>query len=221
MFQSVHRRWKNRRSCTIDPKRLFRLRRPCKHENNDVGVLGLAPCHSQALIAKKWKGQLVQQFKQTSAGTHQDVAQCITRECGRLRWQWSHRLCHCPLHEIKRRDPYEIKEVLHLGRCVTHTHPYIYIHMYMLFTHTRTHTHIYRYLRTYMYKIRYTYTCTYTFTHAHTENNMYVYTDAHAGIAVAPCDVQRILFFFCSPFSAWLGGDTRLCFIPRVQLCCV
>ena len=176
MFQSVHRRWKNRRSCTIDPKRLFRLRRPCKHENNDVGVLGLAPCHSQALIAKKWKGQLVQQFKQTSAGTHQDVAQCITRECGRLRWQWSHRLCHCPLHEIKSRDPYEIKEVLHLGRCVTLTHPYIYIHMYMLFTHTHTHTHtyIYRYLRTYMYKIRYTYTCTYTFTHTHTHRKQHV-----------------------------------------------
>ena len=73
-----------------------------KPENCDMPVLSLAGCYK--VIAKMCR----------CAGTHQDVSQCITRECGRLRWQWSHKLCHCPLLEII--------QVLHLLRWFTHTH---------------------------------------------------------------------------------------------------
>ena len=64
---------------------MFRLRRPCKHEN-DVGVLGFAPCHHSEKS----------QVRQTDQVWYHHQLQ-VSSLAVDLQW------CYCPLREIENR----------------------------------------------------------------------------------------------------------------------
>ena len=79
------------------------------HENNDdVGVLGLAPCHHREKS----------QVRQTDQVWYHHQLQ-VSSLAVDLQW------CYCPLHYLRREKrgrKKKKKEVLRLPRCYTHTH---------------------------------------------------------------------------------------------------
>ena len=78
----------------------------CKLDENDVGVLGLAPCHHSEKS----------QVRQTDQVWYHHQLQ-VSSLAVDLQW------CYCPLHYLKREKREGKKtEVLHLSRCYTHTH---------------------------------------------------------------------------------------------------
>ena len=91
-----------------DPKRLFRLRRPCKQEHDDVGVLGLTPCHHRGKS----------QVRQTDQVWYHHQLQ-VSSLAVDLQW------CYCPLHYLRRekREEKRKRRKFYIYPDVTHTHP--------------------------------------------------------------------------------------------------
>ena len=90
-----------------DPKRLFRLRRPCKQEHDDVGVLGLTPCHHRGKS----------QVRQTDQVWYHHQLQ-VSSLAVDLQW------CYCPLHYLRRekREEKRKRRKFYIYPDVTHTH---------------------------------------------------------------------------------------------------
>ena len=108
-------------------KMLFRLRRPCKHENNDdVRVLGLAPCHHSEKS----------QVRQTDQVWYHHQLQ-VSSLAVDLQW------CYCPLHGKTNATWkfYIYADVSHTQ--FTHTYTYLSMdtHTYIHIIHIHIHTH--------------------------------------------------------------------------------
>ena len=100
----------NHVTCKLDRKRINLRRILWIHENNDdVGVLGLAPCHHREKS----------QVRQTDQVWYHHQLQ-VSSLAVDLQW------CYCPLHYLRREKREEKRKrrkfyILHLSRCYTHT----------------------------------------------------------------------------------------------------